>query len=140
MRMTTFLIALAAVSAGCSSSGIRSPFPRRDEVVVVNDKSAAKPRELHVPKGHYPPPGQCRVWYPGTPPGHQPAPTRCSSLVGKVPAGAFVLYNARAYDTNHDWAREKKQRPGEVPDVIVELTKEKSNGNSKPSASKGKKG
>jgi hypothetical protein len=122
--MTTFLIAVAAVSAGCSSSGIRNPFPRRDDVVVVNDRAkASRPRELHVPPGHYPPPGQCRVWYPGTPPGHQPKPTRCSNLIGKVPAGAFVLYNERAYDSKHDWAREKKNRPNSVPDVIVELTK-----------------
>lgn len=34
-------------------------------------------RGLHVPKGHRPPPGQCRLWYPGRPPGHQPPPTSC---------------------------------------------------------------
>ncbi len=142
-RMTTFLLAATALTAGCSSSGIRSPLPRRDDVVVVNDKQpakAARPRGLHVPKGHYPPPGQCRVWYPGTPPGRQPAPTRCSSLIGRVPSGAFVLYNDRAYDGNHDWAREKKERPGSVPDVIVEVISGKGDGRAKATAAKGRKG
>ena len=141
MRMTMFLIAAATVTAGCSSNGMRSPLPRRDDVVVVNDRAskASRPRELHVPPGHYPPPGQCRVWHPGTPPGHQPKPARCSSLIGRVPAGAFILYNERAYDAKHDWAREKKARPNAVPDVIVELTKAKADDGEKSTPGKGKK-
>jgi hypothetical protein len=81
----------------------------------------------------------CRVWIPGTPPGHQPKPAACSTLAGKVPSGAFVLYNNRAYDANHEGAREKKQRPSNVPDVIVTATKRGSNASeksSKPSPSK----
>jgi hypothetical protein len=31
----------------------------------------------HIPPGHYPPPGECRVWIPGRPPGHQPPPVKC---------------------------------------------------------------
>ena len=27
---------------------------------------------LDIPYGHYPPPGECRVWYPDRPPGQQP--------------------------------------------------------------------
>jgi hypothetical protein len=56
-----------------------------------------------------------------------------------VPTGAFVLYNERAYDANHDWAREKKARPNTVPDVIVQATKRESSAgkpSSKTSASK----
>lgn len=45
---------------------------------------------LHIPPGHYPPPGHCRVWYPGRPPGHQPAAVRCERLRG-VPPGAWVI-------------------------------------------------
>jgi hypothetical protein len=30
-----------------------------------------------VPPGHLPPPGECRLWYPGLPPGQQPPPGRC---------------------------------------------------------------
>ncbi len=30
-----------------------------------------------IPRGHLPPPGECRVWRRGVPPGHQPPPFRC---------------------------------------------------------------
>jgi hypothetical protein len=52
----------------------------------------------HVPKGHMPPSGLCRVWYDGVPPGHQPAPTRCD--VAEADAyynGGRVIYGAAAY-------------------------------------------
>src|SRR5688500_2794315 len=137
MRMTMFLIAVATVASGRSKGGgSSSPAPRNSDVVVVNDKASGSKttgaRTIHVPKGHYPPPGMCRVWIPGTPPGHQPKPAACNAL-GKVPNGAFVLYNDRAYDANHDWAREKKQRPSHVPDVIVNATKRDSNSSDKSS-------
>jgi hypothetical protein len=42
---------------------------------------------LHIPPGHYPPPGECRIWYPDRPPGHQPPPGKCD----RVPPGAWVI-------------------------------------------------
>ena len=42
---------------------------------------------LDIPKGHYPPPGECRVWYPGRPPGQQPPPGNCD----RVPPGAWLI-------------------------------------------------
>lgn len=42
---------------------------------------------LNIPAGHYPPPGECRVWFPDRPPGHQPPPGRC----GPVPPGAWLI-------------------------------------------------
>jgi hypothetical protein len=32
-----------------------------------------------IPKGHLPPPGECKVWYDDRPPGQQPAPTDCAT-------------------------------------------------------------
>ena len=40
---------------------------------------------LNIPQGHYPPPGECRIWFPDRPPGHQPPPSKNCS---KVPPGA----------------------------------------------------
>jgi len=34
-------------------------------------------RAERIPRGHLPPPGECRVWIPGLPPGQQPPPHRC---------------------------------------------------------------
>ena len=42
---------------------------------------------LNIPPGHYPPPGECRVWFPNRPAGHQPPPGKCHP----VPAGAWLI-------------------------------------------------
>jgi len=88
--------------------------PPPPPVVVV------EPRHVHVPIGHYPPPGYCRIWYPSLPPGQQPKPVLCRQMVA-VPAGTFVLYNGVAYDADYDWRAHARRQPGTVPSVIVEL-------------------
>lgn len=45
---------------------------------------------LNIPPGHYPPPGECRLWYPDRPAGHQPPPFRCGD---PVPRGAWLIQN-----------------------------------------------
>lgn len=45
---------------------------------------------LDIPYGHYPPPGECRLWYPNRPPGQQPPPRDCRSL-RSVPRGAWLI-------------------------------------------------
>jgi hypothetical protein len=46
---------------------------------------------LGIPRGHLPPPGQCKIWYPGKPPGHQPAPQSCVSALKNAPPGTWVI-------------------------------------------------
>ncbi|PRY03938.1 hypothetical protein CLV24_1383 [Pontibacter ummariensis] len=46
---------------------------------------------LDIPRGHLPPPGECKVWFPGKPPGHQPPPQSCSSALRNAPLGAWVI-------------------------------------------------
>lgn len=48
---------------------------------------------LRIPEGHLPPPGECRVWYPGKPPGQQPPPVRCDRA--QVPQGGWLLRRPR---------------------------------------------
>ena len=48
-------------------------------------------KAFHVPPGHLPPPGMCRIWLPGTPPGHQPPPGDCEELEARVPPEAVLL-------------------------------------------------
>jgi hypothetical protein len=56
------------------------------------------PRRYHaydvkVPPGHMPPPGACKVWYPGVPPGHQGPPMDCRSAEWRAyRTGGFVVY------------------------------------------------
>ncbi|VVO89047.1 hypothetical protein PS838_02209 [Pseudomonas fluorescens] len=44
-----------------------------------------------IPRGHLPPPGKCRIWFPDRPPGHQPAPGKCKKLRDRVPPGAYLV-------------------------------------------------
>lgn len=83
--------------------------------------AASGPRKLDVPPGHYPLPGECRVWFPGRPPGQQPRATVCKNLVGKVPAGAFLLYNEKHYDANYDWAAHAQRESWSVPRTVVQV-------------------
>jgi hypothetical protein len=53
--------------------------------------AVAKPPVHGIPPGHLPPPGSCRVWYPGTPPGHQPPPTSCRLAFRQVGPGGWVV-------------------------------------------------
>lgn len=117
-----FLVLLAAaIVVGCAPRIV--PSPRRSaDVIVVPQEQGRGPKALRVPPGHYPPPGECRLWYAGRPPGHQPRPVPCGRLIGSVPHGAFVLYNGRAWDTDYDWRIREARQKGSVPSVILELT------------------
>jgi hypothetical protein len=55
---------------------------------------------LNIPKGQYPPPGQCRIWHPNKPAGHQPPPGNCRQLRSQVPPGAWIIRHPGS-DTEH---------------------------------------
>lgn len=47
--------------------------------------------EVDIPRGHRPPPGQCRIWFPERAPGKQPPPGDCRQLRQRLPAGAWLI-------------------------------------------------
>jgi hypothetical protein len=59
--------------------------------VIVEPPVMETPQHVNIPKGHLPPPGKCRVWYPDRPPGQQPPPGDCAELRYKVPPGAVLV-------------------------------------------------
>lgn len=69
------LLLAAFVLAGCTAYGYEATTPYGGP----------------VPPGHMPPPGECRIWYPGRPPGQQPPPGDCAVLQHQVPPGAILV-------------------------------------------------
>ena len=93
---------------------------RRGDRGVLEDMF--RPRSLNVPKGHYPPPGECRMWYSNRPPGQQPPPVPCHHLHDRRLGGGFIiLYGGRAYDTGRDWEEHKRCRPKSLPEAILDI-------------------
>lgn len=130
MRHMIWLLGAGLVLGGCSTrtaGGIPVPGgPDGDVVVVSGEEGRTRDgrtyaRSARVPPGHYPPPGECRIWYPSREPGQQPPPGRCDGFLGRVPLGAFVLYNDKSWDTRYDWRREESRRPGSVPDIVLRI-------------------
>jgi hypothetical protein len=128
MRAAILLSGVIMVLAGCGRKSVTVGAPSRSvssaeqPAHVTADGPARGPRHLNgVPPGHYPKPGQCRLWVPGRPPGRQPAPTACANLRGRVPPGAFILYGGKAWDADYDWVARAAREQGAVPDAIVHL-------------------
>lgn len=88
-----------------------------------------KPREVQgsyfhqhgytrIPDGHVPPPGECRIWYPGRPAGRQPPPFKCGQAHDRVEPGGWLIspgpgpqeIEVAVYDL---------RRPGVVVDVGI---------------------
>lgn len=75
------MASIAVIVAGYSTPG--------SVVLYPGQKMHGEP--FFVPPGHLPPPGQCRVWFPGRPPGQQPPPGNCFELRHRVPPGAYLI-------------------------------------------------
>jgi len=75
--------------------------------------------QLDIPPGHLPPPGECRVWYPGQPPVHQPPPGPCGRLRHRVPAGAWLIQRPEDTPAYVDIEAYDTSRPGIVLDIGV---------------------
>lgn len=121
-----FLSAAALSGCGTTYGGLPVPGGPSGDVIVLDDEreeggGVSGARALGVPRGHHPPPGECRLWYPAREPGQQPPPAKCDGLVGRVPLGAFVLYNGKEWDSRHDWGDQERRNRGSVPGIILEL-------------------
>jgi len=88
MKLARQLMALSAfvVLAGCAGGSVvlGDPEPPREP-------PRGQRLNVKIPPGHMPPPGKCRIWYPGRPPGQQPPPGECSELRHRVPRNAVLV-------------------------------------------------
>ena len=77
--------AMSAAIAACFINGCAVHASVEPPVVSGN------PQHVEIPKGHYPPPGKCRIWFPDRPPGQQPPPGECRELQHRLPPGAVLV-------------------------------------------------
>jgi hypothetical protein len=85
---TVVAVILACCGGDLTAQGRGRGGPDKDRGSYFHQHGYTR---LNIPKGHYPPPGQCRIWYPGKPPGHQPPPGNCNRLRAEVPPGAWLI-------------------------------------------------
>lgn len=78
------------------SHGPRDAYSHSDPYIRKRHHGKRKGR-FKVPAGHLPPPGACRVWFPGRPPGHQPPPTDCVTAQYSAPPGTYILHGPPVY-------------------------------------------
>lgn len=72
-----------------SAATARPPSEGQFQVAAVQPEPMSD--EIAIPRGHWPPPGQCRIWFPDRPAGHQPPPGSCKKLRKRIPSGAFLM-------------------------------------------------
>ncbi len=93
-QLLGLLLLTFAISAFLMSCTIvvksKRPHDHDGEVVVVKENKG-RPAHLGIPPGHLPPPGQCRVWFPGRPPGRQPSPGNCIDVEHHVRPGCWLV-------------------------------------------------
>jgi hypothetical protein len=90
MRSATILGSVLAVLAATACSSFQSTQPAQPAPAMHRGPSTAA--TLGIPPGHLPPPGMCRVWFPGQPPGHQPRARSCDRIERAAPAGSWIVY------------------------------------------------
>jgi hypothetical protein len=99
MARIGLLILTLFVFGGCTCSGgvaVRTETPASGP---VSDSGAPEarpkkdtPAKFHIPPGHLPKEGQCRIWIPGVPPGQQAPAGDCGEMASRVPAGAWLIH------------------------------------------------
>lgn len=88
MRSVTTVAPVLALLTATACSSISTTSTRPTPAVHRASSGASV---AHIPPGHYPAPGTCRVWLPGEAPGHQPKPRSCAGIERAAPAGSWIL-------------------------------------------------
>lgn len=86
--------ALALTATAGTDLNVADTDQQPGELVALNGSGNIPAVSQHIPPGHMPGPGECRLWFLDRPPGHQPPAAPCRELAGQVPAGAILLGNS----------------------------------------------
>ena len=70
---------------------------------------------LGIPKGHLPPPGECKIWYPDSSPGRQGPSQSCVSAFSQAPLGTWIIAHREDY---YEVSILSVTQPGRVDEVL----------------------
>jgi hypothetical protein len=115
-RCVLFMLTAFLVLSGCERVVLVKGPP--DEYPPPTERGGS-PAALHIPPGHLPPPGECRIWYPDMPPGQQAPPGDCASLSRRVPPGAWLIRHPDNDRENVHVSVYDQNRPGVV--VVIRV-------------------
>jgi hypothetical protein len=95
--MAGFVLLFSLTLAGCGTIESVRVEDEEPGVRTMGAKQTApdKGRSYNIPPEYMPPPGKCRIWFPGRPPEHQPPPGECADLQRHVPLNTWLLRGAK---------------------------------------------
>jgi len=99
-KRSSWIAGLAALTfltlAGCGTTASVGSGNEETDAPVKEDKNASAAQVLpyNIPPEYMPPPGKCRIWFPGRPPERQPPPGECADLERQVPLNTWLLRGA----------------------------------------------
>ncbi len=88
-----FALLVVLILAGCATtkSGAAGDEDLRIEALEKQLAPSYQMRRQTIPREYMPPPGKCRIWFPGRPPEDQPPPGECAVLERHVPPNTWLL-------------------------------------------------
>jgi hypothetical protein len=82
---------------GCGTTDTVSVQKEKPDVQVSGQQRPLpdQGRPYNIPLEYMPPPGKCRIWFPGRAPEHQPPTGECADLERHVPLNTWLLRGSR---------------------------------------------
>ena len=109
------VVMCAWLLSGCTSATLEYRLPPGDAAHTAPPPHSS----LKIPAGHLPPPGSCRIWFPGTPPGQQSPPGDCEVLARNVPSRAWLLHRPSDEPRYVDVSVYDPHQPGVVVEIRI---------------------
>ncbi|UCD80110.1 MAG: hypothetical protein JSW26_01360 [Desulfobacterales bacterium] len=90
------ILALLTLTACGTTESVITDNEETDARIQMEKKAPAdKGHAYNIPPEYMPPPGKCRIWFPGRPPEYQPPPGECADLERQLPLNTWLLRGAK---------------------------------------------
>ena len=79
--------------AGCGTTEPVAVEDKGPDVQAIEQQQIRpnQGRPYNIAPEYMPPPGKCRIWFPGRPPEYQPPPGECADLERHIPLNTWLL-------------------------------------------------